>query len=256
MAQTTVWLAKINENVFLNPWLGTTPLLVLFVGTVLRSLMPESLWTWLKATWIFSESNVLNKIFADHGFPVFTILYLLTCFSRILVHFTPSTTQLLPSTATTRTEFKSKSSQLGLVLIDMFAKYLITFLFLVVFLSIKAKVISKDEEFVISGHYIGITTLSVTILWEVREVISHSSLWDLEDDEWELKSIISFAVISSIMVICLVCIVTWWCVLSVTTVFYHTLREKCIGLIFGYLSPLTVYYARPVLAQRLKNSWR
>ncbi|CDR39427.1 CYFA0S03e03180g1_1 [Cyberlindnera fabianii] len=239
----------INDNFFKATHAATTPIGILVVGIVTRTALPQSAFIYLKGLWIFSESNVMNAIFADHGLLIFTVVYLLVFFARLVAHFAvPNPRPLLPTPASTRLEPKS---QMWFLLGDMFVRYVLTLGTLVSLMIMKVKVMEADENFVISGHFLGITTLTITLLWEVRSSLSLCEVWDLDESHiLTFKRQVAFVVVSMVTVLCFTAIVIWWCVLIVTATFYHSLRERIIGLLLGYVSPVAAYYVEPWIVTR------
>ena len=95
----------------------------------------------------------------------------------------------------------------------------------------------------ISGHYISIVTLSITIIWETRSSISDADILELENsDGLDKRTLLIYAFLSGVLLLCASILAIWLLVLFVTAVFYHTAVEKLIGLIWGYVTPLLIFH--------------
>ncbi len=110
-----------------------------------------------------------------------------------------------------------------------------------------------DEEWIpgslnISGHYFFIVTLSLSLFYELK-ILLHSTMdsidksFEEQDDGLGLSNKLKVSIASATLTTLLISLVllVWIGTLSVTAIFYHTVREKIMGLVFGYLAPVVNY---------------
>ena len=112
---------------------------------------------------------------------------------------------------------------------------------------------SPGEEWIpgtlnISGHYFFIVTLSLSLFYELK-ILLHSTMdsidesFEGQDDGLGLSNKLKLSIASATLTTLLISLVllVWIGTLSVTAIFYHTIREKIMGLVFGYLAPVVDY---------------
>ncbi|CCH41678.1 putative membrane protein [Wickerhamomyces ciferrii] len=108
-----------------------------------------------------------------------------------------------------------------------------------------------EGGFDISGHFCFITTLSLILWYELKELNESYFENDLENDLESQKigvedgSWFKFTVTNVVRWIVLGCLILWIELLLVTAIFYHTTLEKLLGLILGYVGPFIFYHLLP-----------
>lgn len=238
-------VSTVNERVF--RWKGSVLVYppVLLVGLIVRFTLSEKVIDNIRTN-IFPEDNTFNIIFANHSFQIFTILWLMIFFMHVLKDFTRSKFQSLLPTAIQHTHdtvpFKSKSIRAWQLILSFFLKYSLTLASIVGILTLR-HYIQETYGMNISGHYISIVTLSITIIWETRSSISDADILELENsDGLDKRTLLIYAFLSGVLLLCASILAIWLLVLFVTAVFYHTAVEKLIGLIWGYVTPLLIFH--------------
>ncbi|EJS42285.1 YDR319C [Saccharomyces arboricola H-6] len=91
--------------------------------------------------------------------------------------------------------------------------------------------------FDISGHFCFLVNISM-ILW--MELHLFSRFVQTEDMFW----VVNKWVRACLAIICAV-LVIWICILWVTSIYYHTVLEKILGCLMGYICPIFIYYILP-----------
>ncbi|SCU84837.1 LAMI_0C09076g1_1 [Lachancea mirantina] len=204
-----------------------------------------------KTHYLLTSNNFINQIFAYHGNEIWTVLFLLMTILQI--RFRAFEVTSLPRNARDDkiVDFKSLLKQ-------YFSKFLLKFgtLFLVfclidaififtggscstsnTFSAEKCRRQGGDWTggFDISGHFCFLTNISL-ILW--MEISSFQKYVN------DLGLHVPF-VWKSIPYLVTSVLVLWTGMLCVTSVFYHTLGEKLLGLILGYTCPVVMYRVVP-----------
>lgn len=222
--------------------------LVLLSGLFLKVVIPDSLLDKWRDASLVNERNILNRVFGEHGFELFSVLYLMILFGKVLKDFLKSKYQtILPSTATTRNDFKSKSTRALLVVKGFALRYLTTFFLLGIVFYLRAFVLDQTkgdsgDGFNFSGHYFSLIAYSLSLIWEFHNSISTSELFELEDfTSTDSKTKFIYLCYTIILACTLILVIIWSSVLLATAIFYHTFAEKVIGLLIGYAIPVTVY---------------
>ncbi|CCH41679.1 putative membrane protein [Wickerhamomyces ciferrii] len=258
-------------------FLGIYPI-VFIIGLSIRVLLSDELLSKLRSSYWVSENNIFNYVFANHGIKVFTTLFIILFISKITLSElkTYRSPSLLPSGIETSNDFRTRRliTRNFKTSIGHGIRYGIIYFGLIALFTLKnygststggeCKPIdlkrsliitscSSDEKWVpgtlnISGHYLFIVTLSLSLIFELKLLLDYNIDWieqtiDEEDDglgfSTELKA--SIHIIGWCSIITLLTILAWVGVLSVTAIFYHTLIEKIIGLTLGYVIPVINY---------------
>lgn len=233
-------VTAVNERVFLWKWTPAVYAVILMVGLIVRLIVPLRFIDDFRG--YFSEDNFINVVFGNHAYELFTILWLLVFFMRVLKDFTRSKYQtLLPISTTFRDGVRSRATRAWHMLVVSLLKYTLTLLMVVSILEIR-RVIRESYEINISGHYIAIVTLSVTALWEAKESISDAEILKLDTPgDVDQRTLLIYSLLSGVLMLCFVMLMIWCFELLVTAIFYHTVVEKVIGLGLGYVSPVLIY---------------
>ncbi|XBW36012.1 hypothetical protein QEN19_001587 [Hanseniaspora menglaensis] len=236
---------EINAFYFIYP-------VILLLGLALSLIIPNE---W-KKFYLFSSRNILNKIFAYNGNVVFTIFYLLISLTKLISlpikkQFLGS---LLPIPNTISIDDNKNKKSKKKVLFSQFLKFILKNIILFIDFFIidhlfiatggncfinnlptsdvkDAQVCNKMKGewkggFDISGHFCFITSISLMFLCELKMMI----------EEYQFKHVNK--IMASLI---LIIVFIWCCLLSVTSVFYHTVLEKMLGLSMGYICPLIIY---------------
>ena len=226
--------------------------IILIVGLILSLFIPND---W-KSFYFFSSRNLVNKLFAYKGNIIFTVLYTLLSISRVVS--VPLKKQLMisllpiPNTINVDNEKNNKPklkvalSQITKFILKNLILYINFFIIDHLFIFTGGNCFVDDEPvtsitdsqvcgklngvwkggFDISGHFCFIVSISLVLFNELKIMI----------DNYQFKQ--ANKIISTLT---LVTLFTWCCVLVVTSVFYHTLVEKILGLSMGYICPLVIY---------------
>lgn len=236
---------------------------LLVVGLFLSVIIPSS-WT---SFYFFNSRNFINKIFAYKGNLLFTILYILLSFSKLIdfknvsniSHLKRISLLPLPTSLDTTSQKKVVTSWkkiLTIQLVKFTLKNVILFInFWIIdhiFIwtggecHLDASSISKitDAErcrsqngkweggFDISGHFCFLTTVSLIFFYELNEVCRFYDINEYKDFSPFTKGVV-FSIATTVY--------AWCCLLFVTSIFYHTILEKILGLIMGYICTSVVY---------------
>lgn len=251
LCEKTVTLSHVSPNYAINIFYLIYPA-ILAGGLLLSPVVPESWQTF----YFFSSRNLVNQIFAYKGNIVFTLLYFLVSIARIggvpLRKQAPISLLPLPNTVEIDDE-KKKLTKLRLIssqVVKFVLKNVILFInFFVIdhlfiltggncFIdgSVQRSITDaqqcsrKDGKwkggFDISGHFCFLVSISLILFNELAIITQECQF------RKAIKAI-SYLVLSVLFI--------WCCVLTVTSVFYHTLLEKVLGLLMGYLCPLVIY---------------
>lgn len=103
-----------------------------------------------------------------------------------------------------------------------------------------------EGGFDISGHFCFITTLSLILWYELYDFEISYFHNDVESQKQsESSSWLDFTVTNVVRWCVLICLSIWIEVLLVTSIFYHTVLEKLLGLALGYVAPLLFYHVLP-----------
>jgi hypothetical protein len=230
----------LNERLFRWTYTPLIYPLMLFVGLLIRLMIPSHTIDDLRN--IFSKHSFFDDVFANHAFEVFTILWLFIFFVRVLKDFTRSKYQtLLPTSTNHQSDSKSRTAKAWNLLVVFLFKYCLTLIFVGILLKFR-EYVHNSQEMNISGHYIGIVTLSLTILWEVKNSISDAEILELDaPDGIDKRTMLTYSLLSGVLCLCALISVIWWVELLITAIFYHTVIEKFLGLCLGFVSPTVVY---------------
>lgn len=236
---------------------------LLIVGLFLSILVPIS-WS---SFYLFSSRNFINKIFAYKGNLIFTILYVLISFAKFidfrkasnLSHLKKISLLPLPNALDTKDSKKLVTNGkkiLTIQLVKFTLKNVILFLDFWVIdhifvwtggacnLDSSAMNLITDAEkcrklngkweggFDISGHFCFLTSVSLILFYEINEICRFYESNDYKDFSPFTKSVI-YAMIITLYI--------WCCLLFVTSIFYHTLFEKILGLAMGYFCTSVIY---------------
>ncbi|EDN60650.1 conserved protein [Saccharomyces cerevisiae YJM789] len=94
-----------------------------------------------------------------------------------------------------------------------------------------------DGGFDISGHFCFLVSISM-ILW--MELHLFSRFVQAEDMFW----VVNKWVRACLAIVCAV-LVIWICILWVTAIYYHTILEKVLGCLMGFICPVFIYHILP-----------
>ena len=238
-------------------------LTLLVVGLFLSILIPAS-WS---SFYLFSSRNFINRIFAYKGNLIFTILYVSISFAKFIDFRKASNmSQLkkisllpLPNALDTKDSKRLVTSGkkiLTIQLVKFTLKNVILYLDFWVIDHIfvwtggacdldttamnritdaeKCRKLSGKWEggFDISGHFCFLTSVSLILFYEIHEICRFYENNDYRDFSPFTKSVVS-AMITTLYL--------WCCLLFVTSIFYHTLMEKILGLAMGYICSSVIY---------------
>lgn len=256
LSNVTIANKKIKSFLLIFPAL-------LVVGLFLSTLIPAS-WS---SFYLFSSRNFINKVFAYKGNLIFTILYVLISFAKFIDFRKASNmTQLkkisllpLPNALDTKDSKRLVTSGkkiLTIQLVKFTLKNVILFLDFWVIDHIfvwtggacdldatsmnhitdaeKCRKLKGKWEggFDISGHFCFLTSVSLILFYEIHEICRFYENNDYRDFSPFTKSVVS-AMITTLYI--------WCCLLFVTSIFYHTLMEKVLGLAMGYICSSVIY---------------
>ncbi|CCD24091.1 Yft2p NDAI_0C04310 [Naumovozyma dairenensis CBS 421] len=231
---------------------------ILFIGVLINSLLPnETLQSHKSNYYVLNSKNIFNQVMAYNGNKVWSILFILL--SVIQIRLQSTNINLLPrhvdSAASKRRHVNSLIKQY--VIKFVLKNVLLAFLFLIIdslFIltggecnliediwsaeHCKAKGGRWEGGFDISGHFCFLINISL-ILWSELSLLNKV----LEDREETFTKIDKW--MEGVIVIILGCLYLWMGILFVTAVYYHTLLEKILGCILGFVCPIVMYYFIP-----------
>lgn len=256
LSNVTISNKKIKSFLLIFPTL-------LVVGLFLSLVIPAS-WS---SFYLFSSRNFINRIFAYKGNFIFTVLYVSISFAKF-IDFRKATNMsqlkkisLLPlpnalDTKESKRLVTSGKKILTIQLVKFTLKNVILYLDFWVIDHIfvwtggacdvttsAMKHITDAEQcrklsgkweggFDISGHFCFLTSVSLILFYEIHEICRFYESNDYRDFSPFTKPVV-LAIMTTLYV--------WCCLLFVTSIFYHTLMEKILGLAMGYICSSVIY---------------
>ncbi|CAL9730715.1 acyl-coenzyme A diphosphatase Yft2p [Monosporozyma unispora] len=247
---------------------------ILLCGIVLNWIIPLDLKSWVTiSVYPFKHGNLINEIFAYHGNTIWNWLFLTVAVMNGYI-LTKEWDPLLANGNRNGTTNQNNKKQ---TLIKIFKSFLfkliiknlllfITFMFIDrLFIwtgghcaldstspTSNPRIIVDSElcrahkgnwigGFDISGHFCFLINISLILwieLYQLEKWLTHHSLnWD---QIYRANKYIKWAHYTIISVLSV-----WIFLLITTSVFYHTLFEKVLGYLLGYVCPLVIYYLIP-----------
>ncbi|KAH3899153.1 Yft2p SCDLUD_004581 [Saccharomycodes ludwigii] len=234
---------------------------ILIYGTIINTLVfsPDSLDKQKNTHYLLEPGNIINKIFAYNGNKVFLTLFLSIMFIKIWYRKTKQLLYCLPTANNVSLEDYNSNEKADILriikeyliklLLKYFVLYILFFIIDHVFIltggtcsvgngSVKDALECKDTYggewrggFDISGHFCFLTNLSLIFWFEIRDFSQ------ILQENWKPWLILKCLIISVLSV--------WIVILSITAIYYHTLWEKILGVLFGYGCPTVMYLLVP-----------
>ncbi|KAH3682265.1 hypothetical protein WICPIJ_006775 [Wickerhamomyces pijperi] len=193
-----------------------------------------------ESIYFFSSGNLLNSIFANHGFEFFTLCYGVVWFRYLTTGLRGNINNSSPTNDQGSSVQQDSSDQLDPH--KILSSKTIIYRYLVLTFSLTALILLKSivrnlTTFLISGHFMALMTFSLSLYHHI-----HSTLTPTGDEDQTRNIYTNGDIYGEVILwVGLVLIGIWWLLLFVTTVFYHTVPEKLIGLGLGYLPSFIAY---------------
>ncbi|AET41469.1 Yft2p Ecym_8183 [Eremothecium cymbalariae DBVPG len=249
--------SNMNSFIVNQRYILVYPSLV-FGGAVMRLLAgSERLESVRKSWYLLTEGNMVNYLFVINGNNVWLVLYILM--AGVQCYIRTKESDSLPLGGSVPGSSSRERYTIFLCLVKQFIVKLALKMVLLdrifwlidhVFIWTGGRCTVSDTKssmecyrlhgkwvggFDISGHFCFVTNLSL-ILW--CELFSLEQY--LSANEIRLRKRLIW-----IKYMILLALVTWIFILWVTALFYHTLLEKVLGLILGYVCPVVMYAIIP-----------
>jgi len=239
--------------------------LVLFlIGIFFSFVLPEDVKEHQKRTiYLLNSKNFINSIFAYKGNLVWTILFIYLAIVQIYIH--TQDFELLPtSNVRDNRSFSYASSNVGKYTKQYVVKYILkNFILFVCFMIIDEIFIfsggqcsSGDENtglrsaeacrktggewrggFDISGHFCFLMNISLILWCELFIYFDYVK-------KKNIQNFINWWITNGIIVI-LAVLIAWTMLLCITAIYYHTLMEKILGFVLGYICFYVMYQIIP-----------
>lgn len=220
---------------------------------------PQTLLRQRRSVYVLRSSNLFNQVFAYNGNLVWSIVYI----ALALVHLqlASNVRDLLPRDRSSSPSSSFASSlqrrQVTRLLLRFVYKFVlkiallyivfefIDFLFIFTGGSCTYNDSIRNAQrckryggewvggFDISGHICFLVNISMILWIELANLLEMVQSYELNDCVRVWHQIVIVGVLTTLFI--------WVCIIAVTSVYYHTIPEKILGLLLGYVCPLLIY---------------
>ncbi|AMD19737.1 HCL414Cp [Eremothecium sinecaudum] len=250
-------LSKVDRAILRRYYVFIYPIILLCGMTVRFVLGKERLAYEMNHWYLIKSDNIFNVVFADNGNKIWMTLICFLAFQQFSIRNQAAFRLPLSSRNIGANEAYNYRSALQLGLQYTFKFTMVKFLLFIEFwfidhvfmwtggycsidniknaMECHGKGGKWEGGFDISGHFCYLMTCSLALWFELTDLIKYTVTNEIP--QAKLMKVTKYSTLTVL--------VMWLLLLSVTSIYYHTLIEKVLGVLMGYLCPFILYIYIP-----------